>query len=223
MFRRVRRAIEQRVTLQDVLAYMAISVQRCWSQGLGTAFLRLKGVLFGVKVGKGVTACGRVTLGRWPGSEITIGAHSSLISSSRRCTASTLFAPVRFRTFAPTARILLAEGVQLNGTSLTARSRTISIGKHTMIAPNCVITDSDFHALWPAETRHIEPAFERDADVKIGEYVWIGMHSIILKGVTIGDGAIIGAGSVVTRDVPAGSVVAGCPARVLKQEDHCPA
>ncbi|MEG1610251.1 MAG: acyltransferase [Bilophila sp.] len=215
MFQKVRKAIERRVTLQDVLAYAAISAQRWWSQGWGTAFLRLKGTLFGVSIGRGVTACGTVTLGRWPGSHITIGAGSSLISSSRRCTASTLFAPVRFRTFSPTASIVLAEGVQLNGTSVTARSCSISIGKDTMIAPNCVLTDSDFHALWPAATRHIEPAFERDKDVCIGANVWIGMGSIILKGVTIGDGAIVGAGSVVTRDIPAGSVAVGCPARIL--------
>ena len=86
-----------------------------------------------------------------------------------------------------------------------------------MIAPNCVITDSDFHALWPAETRHIEPAFERDADVTIGSHVWIGMNSIILKGVSIGDGAIIAAGSVVVRDVPAGCIAAGVPAKVVRQ------
>lgn len=86
-----------------------------------------------------------------------------------------------------------------------------------MIAPNCVVTDSDFHALWPAETRHIEPAFERDADVTIGAHVWIGMNSLILKGVTIGDGAVIAAGSVVVRDIPAGSVAAGVPAKIVKQ------
>lgn len=99
-------------------------------------------------------------LGRWPGSHIRLGAGCSLISSSRRATASTLYAPVRLRTYAPTARIDLAEGVQLSGTAITARSCTISIGKDTMVGPNCVITDSDFHAHWPAETRHIEPAFE---------------------------------------------------------------
>ena len=79
-----------------------------------------------------------------------------------------------------------------------------------------MITDSDFHAHWPAETRHIEPAFELDRGVSIGANVWIGMNSLILKGVTIGDGAIVAAGSVVVRDVPAKAVVAGVPAKVVK-------
>lgn len=56
-------------------------------------------------------------------------------------------------------------------------------------------------------------------EVVIGEYVWIGASVIILPGVTIGDGAIIGAGSVVVKDVPEGAVVGGNPAKVLKFRD----
>ena len=216
MIGKLRKAIERRLSWRDVLSYLAIASQRAWSQWRGTCALRVKAFLFGVELGSGVLACGPVILARWPGSRIRLGAGCSLISSSRRCTASTLYAPVRLRTYAPTARIELAQGVQLSGTSITARSRTVSIGKDTMVGPNCVITDSDFHAHWPAETRHIEPAFDLDRDVTIGANVWIGMNSLILKGVTIGDGAIVAAGSVVVRDVPAHAVAAGVPARVVK-------
>ena len=216
MIGKLRKAIERRLSAQDILSYAAITLQRHWSKDWGTLALRLKALLFGVEVGPGVTACGSVILGRWPGSHIRLGAGCSLISSSRRATASTLYAPVRLRTYAPTARIDLAEGVQLSGTAITARSCTISIGKDTMVGPNCVITDSDFHAHWPAETRHIEPAFELDRGISIGANVWIGMNSLILKGVTIGDGAIVAAGSVVVRDVPPKAVVAGVHAKVVK-------
>lgn len=216
MIGKLRKAIEHRLSLRDILSYAAITLQRHWSKDWGTLALRLKAALFGVEVGHGVTACGPVILGRWPGSRIRIGAGCGLISSSRRATASTLYAPVRFRTYAPTARIELADGVQLSGTAITARSCVISIGRDTMVGPNCVITDSDFHAHWPAETRHVEPAFELDRGVSIGANVWIGMNSFILKGVTVGDGAIVAAGSVVVRDVPPKAVVAGVPARVVK-------
>ena len=216
MIGKLRKAIERRLSLRDILSYAAITLQRHWSKDWGTLALRLKAALFGVEVGHGVTACGPVILGRWPGSRIRIGAGCGLISSSRRVTASTLYAPVRFRTYAPTARIELADGVQLSGTAITARSCVISIGRDTMVGPNCVITDSDFHAHWPAETRHVEPAFELDRGVSIGANVWIGMNSLILKGVTVGDGAIVAAGSVVVRDVPPKAVVAGVPARVVK-------
>ena len=139
MIGKLRKAIERRLSAQDILSYAAITLQRHWSKDWGTLALRLKALLFGVEVGPGVTACGSVILGRWPGSHIRLGAGCSLISSSRRATASTLYAPVRLRTYAPTARIDLAEGVQLSGTAITARSCTISIGKDTMVGPNCVI------------------------------------------------------------------------------------
>ena len=51
----------------------------------------------------------------------------------------------------------------------------------------------------------------------IGSHVWIGCNVLILKGVTVGDGAVIAAGSVVTKDVPAASLVGGNPARILKE------
>lgn len=213
---KLRKALQQGLTLQDCLAWAAISGQRAWSGFWGIRRLRAKALLFGVEVGHGVRCSGPVILGRWPGSRIRIGAECSLVSGSRRCTASTLFAPVRLRTFSPSAQILLEEGVELSGTSITARSQTIHIGRQTLIGPNCTLVDADFHALWPPETRSREPDPQRDAAVNIGEHVWIGMRSVILKGVTIGNGAIIAAGSVVTRDVPAACLAAGAPARVIK-------
>ena len=56
----------------------------------------------------------------------------------------------------------------------------------------------------------------RKGDIMVGNDVWIGRESVILPGVTIGDGAIVAAGAVVTRDVPAGMVVGGVPARILR-------
>ncbi len=218
MLEKVRKAIERRINLADVISWLAIVWQRGWSCLWGTVALRVKGVLFGIPIGQGATACGPVILGRWPGSHISIGPGCSLISSSRRCTAATLYAPVRLKTFYPAARICLERGVQLNGTAITARSTTIAIGRNTMIAPNCVITDSDFHAPWPAERRYIDPGLERDAGVTIGAHVWIGMYSIILKGVHIGDGAIIAAGSVVVNDIPSGCLAAGVPAKIVRRQ-----
>lgn len=151
---------------------------------------------------------------RWPGGEIIIGDKASFISSWRRATASALAWPCRLRVFGPGARIEIGPGAQLSGASITARSTTIRIGKGVLLAPNCVIVDSDFHAPWPPEKRAEEPGCERDRGVVIGDYAWIGMGSVILKGVHVGEGAIIGAGSVVTRDVPPHCLAAGSPAIV---------
>lgn len=204
------------LSLANILSYCAIKGSALWGGWWGIVRLRLKAALLGVRVGAGVRCAGPVLLGRWPGSVIEVGPQCSLISSSARSTAATLFAPVRLRTHGPDARIVLGEGVELSGTSITARSQCIRIGKYVMFAPNCCVVDSDFHLHWPPEKRHCEPGYEHDAPVSIGDYAWIGMGCIILKGVNIGEGALVAAGSVVTRDVPARTMVAGVPAKVVK-------
>ena len=88
----------------------------------------------------------------------------------------------------------------------------IYIGDSVMIAPNVVIATGT-HPICP-ELR--ERIYQYNLPVHIGNRVWIGAGSIILPGVTIGDGSVIGAGSVVTRDIPAGVVAVGNPCRVMR-------
>jgi acetyltransferase-like isoleucine patch superfamily enzyme len=77
-----------------------------------------------------------------------------------------------------------------------------------------MVLDNDFHALGPGFSWLTEYS-KNSKPVKIGCGCFIGARSIILKGVTLGDRVIIGAGSVVTKDVPAFSVAAGNPARIV--------
>ena len=86
----------------------------------------------------------------------------------------------------------------------------ISIGENVAISENVTIWDSDAHEIVGKESAKTKP-------ISIGNHVWIGINVTILKGVTIGDGAIIAAGSVVTRDIPANSLAGGVPAKVLKE------
>lgn len=85
----------------------------------------------------------------------------------------------------------------------------VKIGNNVNIAWDCNILDRDYHA------------FEADSEVKkpviIEDNVWIGARSMVLKGVTIGSGAVVAAGSVVTKDVPAKCLVAGNPAKVIRE------
>lgn len=212
----LRKALERGLTPANVASWASLEAMRrcgaCW----GTLRLRLKARLLGVELGRGVTAHGPVGLLRWPGGRIRIGDGVSLISSWRRATASCLAWPVRLRVFGPGAVIDIGEGAELSGTSITARSTAVRVGRGALIAPNCVIVDSDFHAPWPPEARATEPGLERDAPVTIGDHAWLGMQCIVLKGVNVGEGAIVGAGSVVTRDVPARCLAAGAPARVIR-------
>jgi acetyltransferase-like isoleucine patch superfamily enzyme len=86
----------------------------------------------------------------------------------------------------------------------------IAIGDGVAIAKGVTIRDSDAHS--------INGNSQVSAPISIGNRVWIGANAIILKGVTIGEGSVVAAGAVVTRDVPPRSLVAGMPARVLKTE-----
>jgi len=107
----------------------------------------------------------------------------------------------------------LGEHVGLNGTTIVSR-RKISIGNNTMIGPNTIIADHDSHATWPPSDRWTKSG--EVAEVIIEHDVWIGMNCIILKGVRIGSGSIIAAGSIVIRDVAPNSLYAGNPAKKIK-------
>lgn len=88
----------------------------------------------------------------------------------------------------------------------------IHIGDYTMLGPNVVLATAG-HPILP-EMR--ERALQFNMPVRIGRNCWLGAGVIVLPGVTIGDNSVIGAGSVVTRDIPAGVVAAGNPCRVLR-------
>lgn len=150
---------------------------------------------------------------------VNIGNRVQLVSSSWRCSAGALNHPVRLRTSIRGAKIILEAGCGLNGTSITSHSSVVRIGEGTKIGPNVTIVDSDFHIPWPPERRMGYSVSEHDAPVNVGKRVWIGMNTIILKGVTIGDNAVIGAGSVVIKDIPANVLAVGNPARVVKYYD----
>jgi len=183
---------------------------------LGTALFKLKSMLWGIGAGKNIKVWGAVDVVKGPKSSIKIGDNVSLVSCSLRASAAPLYSRVKLRTFTPNAAIIIGNNVGLSGTGITARSRSIQIGNGTIIGPNVIITDSDFHALWPPDNRTCNPALENDKDVFIGKNVWIGMNSVILKGANIGDNSIIGAGSIVTGSIPSNCVAAGNPAKQIK-------
>ena len=96
--------------------------------------------------------------------------------------------------------------------------KRITIGRDCHIAGSTRMFDSSGHPLDPVKRRRGEPPADEDVrPITIGDNVWIGASSVIFPGVTIGDNSVVATGSVVTTDVPANSLVAGYPARMVRR------
>jgi acetyltransferase-like isoleucine patch superfamily enzyme len=107
----------------------------------------------------------------------------------------------------------LGSSVFINCDSTILCAEKIKIGDNTKISWNAEISDTDHH-------RIIRDGSVKAAPVDIGNGVLVGRRSMVMKGVKVGDGSVIAAGAVVTRDVPATSLVAGVPAKVIRENIH---
>jgi acetyltransferase-like isoleucine patch superfamily enzyme len=113
-------------------------------------------------------------------------------------------------------RLEIGEGTFVNYGCAFSANKLIKIGKDCMIGTHCIVMDNDYHHI-DVDKRDLRPPSQ---PIIIGDNVWIGARVTILKGVHIGDYAVIGAGSVVTRDIPPYCVAAGVPARVVRHIAH---
>lgn len=123
--------------------------------------------------------------------------------------------PVILSTLRADSLLEIGRNFGMTGGSICVAER-VAIGDNVAVGANCVITDTDFHPLHP-RARLLEPQNGKSAPVVIEDNVFIGMNSIILKGVTLGANSVIGAGSVVSRSIPSDSIAAGNPAVVLRK------
>jgi acetyltransferase-like isoleucine patch superfamily enzyme len=114
----------------------------------------------------------------------------------------------------PSAKLSIGDNFGISGASISC-SLNINIGNNVLIGSGTIITDSDAHPIHP-EMRQI-PGEVKRKPIVIEDDVFIGARSIILKGVKIGKGSVIGAGSVVSKDVPPMTIMAGNPAKVVKE------
>ena len=112
----------------------------------------------------------------------------------------------------PGAEMVIGGRSFINTNTVINCFNRIEIGSDTAIGDDVRIQDSDNHQILESGT-----AKEISAPIMIGKHCWIAKNVVILKGVHIGDGAVIGAGSVVVKDIPAGCLAVGNPARVVKE------
>jgi acetyltransferase-like isoleucine patch superfamily enzyme len=112
-------------------------------------------------------------------------------------------------------RIRIGSGTFLNVGVMVASVELVEIGDHCMFANGCFITDGN-HRFDDPETPVTWQGFTTKGPTRVEDNVWCGVNVVVTSGVTIGRRSVIGANSVVTSDVPAFSVAAGSPARVLR-------
>ena len=116
-------------------------------------------------------------------------------------------------TFGREARIEIGDRVEIDGAGLMSAS-TIVVGDDAILGP-CLLVDTDFHAVGPARRRVGEAVVRRP--IRIGRNAWIQGKATVLKGVSVGEGAVVRWGALVTGDVAAATVVLGNPATVVKE------
>ena len=173
--------------------------------------------LHGVRWRRGFRIYGVPLIQRHRGSLITAGEclelrswfSSNPLGVRQRCILAT---------WSANAMIEIGDGVGMSGATLCAQTR-IRIGSRVLIGAGTAIVDTDFHPLAP-ELRRSEAADGASAPIEIEDDCFLGMHVIVLKGASIGHGAVVGAGSVIGGRVPPRSIVAGNPARVLRTLDE---
>lgn len=178
----------------------------------------LKFRMLGVSLGKGSSIVNRVYLYVGNSAHVSIGDGFAVNSGDNiNALCSNIRCSIKV---GDNATLTIGNMSGMSGGCIWATD-SITIGNYVNIGANCTIMDGDIHNTdW--KLRHIDRTSEspipyKHRPIAIEDDVWIGANSIILKGVTIGARSIIGAGSVVTKDIPADCIAAGNPCRVINK------
>lgn len=172
---------------------------------------RLYGRLRGATIHPTVVFNGKPLIRRHRHSELIVHERV-IVNSTIRSNPVIGTARTSISAVAPGARLIVEAGVGMSGVSITA-AKEVVIGEGTFIGADVLITDTDFHSP-DGQGSWKNASVESARPVRIGKGCFVGARAIILKGVTIGDGAVIGAGAVVTCDVPSEHLAAGNPASI---------
>lgn len=172
-----------------------------------TIWYKLIAIIAGVKYGTNLSFRGKIIIDRFKYSTIKIGDNCTFNSHN-------LFNPRGIKkcilhTATDFAKIEIGNNCGFSGVSIVSWN-SIKIGNNVMVGADSCIGDTDDHP---------ERLGTSPEPIEIKDNVFIGMHCLILKGVTIGENSIIGAGSVVTKDIPANCVAAGVPCKVIRYLD----
>ncbi len=171
-----------------------------------TSFLKIHYRLYGIQLGKNCKFFGLPKIVKKGNGRIKIGNNctfrsnstSNLIGINHKCIISTLKVG---------AQIIIGDGCGFSGTVIGSEKRVI-LGNHVRCGANTIISDSDYHS--------DDPRSGPPKEVVIEDNVWLGVNTVVLKGVTIGKNSLIGANSVVTKNIPENVIAAGNPCKVIR-------
>ncbi len=160
---------------------------------------------WGVSINKSARFRGKCYFRKQPNSIIRIGSNFKCYSIINE--SGLIKRPCSIQTNFPGSKLIIGDNVGMSGVVISCFNE-ICIGNNVKIGGNSAIFDGNFHL--------DDPRSGKPLPIIIGDNVWIGYNSIILKGVTIGENSVIGAGSIVTKDIPANCVAAGNPCRIIR-------
>lgn len=172
---------------------------------------------------KHITLRGKVNVSGIPilnfkeGGKAILGKNVYLKSNKKSYHLS-MHSPVKLMADKPNAIIEIGENTRINGSCIHAFKK-VSIGKNCLIAANCQIIDGNGHDLsFPDVENRVETIGDAK-EITIEDNVWIGANCFVLPGITIGEGSVVAAGSVVVKDIPPMSIAGGNPAKVIRSYD----
>jgi acetyltransferase-like isoleucine patch superfamily enzyme len=194
------------------LVCITVAIKLSWIVTLIKFFMN--GVKFKYNfVAKGVPIINVNLLGKFSiGSnlEINSGTYYNMIGRQQRC----------YFVIGRNAELVIGDNVGLSGTAIVCWSK-VTIGNNVRIGGGVVIYDTDFHSTNLYDRLSVPEIVNKIkvAPIEIEDGAFIGAHSIILKGVKIGENSVIGAGSVVTKSIPKNQIWAGNPIKFVKEID----
>lgn len=174
--------------------------------------IRLYLKVTGVKIGKNPHLYGAPVIFRHRNSTIKIGDNFEN-RNWRFSNPLGVDHPTILTTWNNNAKIIIGHNVGITGGAICA-AKSIKIGNNCLIGANCTIVDTDFHPIRAKKRRYKQNNSAKE--VVIEENVFVGMNTNILKGVRIGKNSVIGAGSIIRKDVPANSIYSNKKITILK-------
>ncbi len=160
----------------------------------------------------------REAFARWP-------LHGNVLEALREgrleIGANVLLEPNVWITLPGSARVRIGEGAFLNMGVMVASQELVEIGAHCMLANGCFVSDAS-HRYDDPEKPITWQGFESKGPTRIGDNCWLGTNVVVTSGVSIGERCVVGAGSVVTKDVEPFTIVAGAPARTIRKIGRSP-